>query len=54
MPVPLLHVQLFEQLRQWIKPKDRRHLQVCVEILAAIFTIPKWLPCPLAALSRLL
>ena len=49
MPVPLLHVQLLEQLRQWIQPEDRRHLQVCAEILAAILLsqsgcLAHWLP----------
>jgi hypothetical protein len=36
MSSPRLHSQLFEQLSQWIVPKDRRHLQVFSEIVAAM------------------
>jgi hypothetical protein len=36
MSSPRLHRQLFEQLSQWIVPKDRRHLQVFSEIVAAM------------------
>ena len=36
MPVPHLYLQLQEQLRQWIKPKDKRHLQGFAEAVAAI------------------
>lgn len=33
---PQLYSQLFEQLRPWITPDDRRHLQGCAEIVGAI------------------
>jgi hypothetical protein len=36
MELPLLYRQLQDQLRQWVKPKDQRHLQGFAEILAAI------------------
>ncbi len=36
MEPPLLYRQLLEQLRQWIVPKDRRHLQGFAESVAAI------------------
>ncbi len=49
MTTPQLHRQLFEQLRQWIVPKDRRHLQGCAEIIGAILQsqsacLSHWLP----------
>jgi hypothetical protein len=36
MSTPLLYRQLLEQLSQWIKPQDQRHLQGFAEIVAAI------------------
>ncbi len=36
MDIPLLYRQLQDQLRQWVKPKDQRHLQGFAEIVAAI------------------
>lgn len=36
METPLLYRQLQEQLRQWVQPKDQRHLQGFSEIIAAI------------------
>lgn len=33
MTSPQLHRQLLEQLRQWIVPEDRRHLQGYAEIV---------------------
>lgn len=36
MQIPHLYLQLEAQLRQWIKPKDQRHLQGFVEATAAI------------------
>ncbi len=36
MATPQLYRQLFEQLGQWIIPKDLRHLKNCAEIVAAI------------------
>lgn len=36
MSTPLLHRQLHEQLRQWIRPRDRRHLVGFAENVAAI------------------
>jgi hypothetical protein len=36
METPPLYRQLLEQLRQWIEPQDKRHLQGCAEIVAAI------------------
>jgi len=49
MSIPQLHRQLFEQLRQWIVPEDRRHLQGCAEIVGAILQsqsacLSHWLP----------
>lgn len=49
MSSPLLYRQLHEQLRQWIVPKDRRHLQGFAEIVAAILQaesgcLSHWLP----------
>ena len=49
MESPLLYRQLLEQLRQWIVPKDRRHLQGFAEIVAAILQaesgcLSHWLP----------
>ncbi len=49
MTTPQLHRQLFEQLRQWIIPVDRRHLQGCAEIIGAILQsqsacLSHWLP----------
>lgn len=49
MSSPLLYRQLFNQLRQWIVPKDRRHLQGFAEIVAAILQaqsgcLSHWLP----------
>jgi hypothetical protein len=34
--MPHLYLQLQQQLRQWIKPKDKRHLQGFAESVAAI------------------
>jgi DNA-binding transcriptional regulator YbjK len=36
MSTPYLHLQLHEQLRQWIEPLDQRHLKVFSEIMAAM------------------
>lgn len=36
MKIPLLYRQLQQQLRQWVQPKDQRHLQGFSEIVAAI------------------
>jgi hypothetical protein len=36
METPLLYRQLQQQLRQWVQPKDQRHLQGFSEIVAAI------------------
>ncbi len=49
METPLLYRQLLEQLRQWIVPKDQRHLQGFAEIVAAILQaesgcLSHWLP----------
>lgn len=49
METPLLYRQLQDQLRQWVQPKDQRHLQGFAEILAAILqsgsaVLGKWLP----------
>jgi hypothetical protein len=49
MSSPLLHRQLFTQLSQWITPKDKRHLQVFSEILAAMLLaqsacLSHWIP----------
>jgi hypothetical protein len=37
MSTPQLYRQLQTQLSQWIKPKDKRHLSVFAENIAAIF-----------------
>lgn len=49
MSAPLLYRQLLEQLSQWIKPQDKRHLQGFAEIIAAILQsesgcLSHWLP----------
>ncbi len=49
MPTPHLYRQLLEQLRQWINPKDQRHLQGFAEVIAAILQshsacLSRWLP----------
>lgn len=49
MSTPLLYRQLLEQLSQWIKPQDKRHLQGFAEIVAAILQsesgcLSHWLP----------
>jgi Transposase DDE domain len=49
MPVPHLYRQLQTQLSQWIKPKDKRHLQAFSENVAAILQaqsacLSHWLP----------
>lgn len=49
METPLLYRQLQDQLRQWVRPADQRHLQVFCEILAAILqsgsgVLGKWIP----------
>lgn len=49
METPQLYRQLFEQLEQWIVPKDRRHRQNCAEIVAAILQaesacLTHWIP----------
>jgi hypothetical protein len=49
METPPLYRQLQDQLRQWVMPKDQRHLQGFAEILAAILQsqsacFGKWLP----------
>lgn len=49
METPLLYRQLQDQLRQWVTPKDQRHLQGFAEIVAAILQsgsacLGKWIP----------
>lgn len=49
METPLLYRQLQAQLRQWVEPKDQRHLQGFAEILTAILQsgsacLGKWIP----------
>lgn len=49
MLMPHLYLQLQEQLRQWIKPKDKRHFQGFAESVAAILqsgsaSLSHWLP----------
>jgi hypothetical protein len=49
MPTPHLHRQLSQQLRQWIVPEDRRHLEGFGEIVSAILQsqsacLSHWLP----------
>ncbi|WP_373542895.1 transposase [Chamaesiphon sp.] len=49
MATPQLYHQLFEQLGQWIIPKDLRHLKNCAEIVAAILEsesacLAHWIP----------
>lgn len=49
MPTPHLYRQLLEQLRQWIEPKDQRHLQGFAEVVASILQsqsacLSRWLP----------
>ena len=49
MQMPHLYLQLQQQLRQWIKPKDKRHLQGFAESVAAILqsgsaSLSHWLP----------
>ena len=49
MLIPHLYLQLQTQLRQWIKPKDKRHLQGFAEVVAAILQsqsgcLSHWLP----------
>lgn len=49
MEIPLLYRQLQDQLRQWVQPKDQRHLQGFAEMLAAILQsgsacLGKWIP----------
>jgi hypothetical protein len=49
MPTPYLHLQLHEQLRQWIVPSDQRHLKVFAEIMAAMLQsqsacLSRWIP----------
>jgi hypothetical protein len=49
MTTPPLYRQLHEQLSQWIRLKDRRHLTVFAEIIAAILLsqsacMSHWLP----------
>jgi hypothetical protein len=49
METPLLYRQLQEQLRQWVTPKDQRHLQGFAEMIAAILQsesacLGEWLP----------
>jgi hypothetical protein len=49
METPLLYRQLEDQLRQWVTPKDQRHLQGFAEMLAAILQsgqacLGKWIP----------
>jgi hypothetical protein len=49
METPLLYRQLQDQLRQWVRPKDQRHLQGFAEIIAAILLsgsacLGKWIP----------
>ncbi|TYQ27278.1 hypothetical protein [Pseudanabaena sp. UWO310] len=47
--MPHLYLQLEQQLRQWLKPKDKRHLQGFAESVAAILqsgsaSLSHWLP----------
>lgn len=47
--MPHLHIQLLNQLCQWISPKDQRHLTVFAEIIAAILltqnaSLGRWIP----------
>ena len=47
--MPHLYLQLQQQLRQWLKPKDKRHLQGFAESVAAILqsgsaSLSHWLP----------
>jgi hypothetical protein len=49
MPTSYLHLQLLEQLRQWIVPSDQRHLKVFAEIMAAMLQsqsacLSRWIP----------
>jgi Transposase DDE domain len=49
MTAPQLYVQMFEQLRQWISPADRRHLQGVAEAVSGILQSESgcpshWLP----------
>ncbi len=49
MQMPYLDIQLQQQLRQWLKPKDQRHLQGFAESVAAILpsgsaSLSHWLP----------
>ena len=49
MAMLLLYLQLQDQFRQWITPKDQRHPQGFSEILAAILQsssacLGKWIP----------
>ena len=49
MTTPLLYRQLQDHLRQWVQPKDQRHLQGFAEMLAAILQsgsacLGQWLP----------
>ncbi|XHX79272.1 MAG: transposase [Stenomitos frigidus ULC029] len=49
MQPPHLYRQLLEQFRQWITPRDQRHLQGFVEVIAAILQsqsacLSRWLP----------
>jgi hypothetical protein len=49
MQIPHLYLQLQQQMRQWIKPKDKRHLQGFAEAVAAILqsgsaSLSHWLP----------
>ncbi len=49
MEIPLLYRQLEAQLRQWVLPKDKRHLQGYAEAVAAILQsasacLSHWLP----------
>jgi hypothetical protein len=47
--MPQLYRDLFEQLRQWVCPKDPRHLQVYAESLGGMLStgsacMSHWLP----------
>ena len=47
--MPHLYLQLQQQMRQWLKPKDKRHLQGFAEAVAAILqsgsaSLSHWLP----------
>ena len=49
METPLLYRQLQDQLSQWVQPKDQRHLQGFVEIVAAVLPsgeacLGRWIP----------